>query len=366
MNRDKLPAHAKYSPSSINRLLACPMSINLCAKAPPQRESAYAAEGTEAHQHCEDALLDYGASIAAIGDPAMKAAAQIYLDYCDPILGRANEYGIEAKAVYSEELFGTVDCYALEERTLHIIDFKYGMGVAVSPDRNTQLMTYAGLIIEDQAIKIGWGDVDTVRLTVIQPRTPGEPVESWDCYPDVIVDHMVEVLESIRESQGEDPAGEIGDHCRWCTAKIICPAVKAAEVGVMKWDSRAIPPEELGEMLVQAHVVEMKIKELFSYAHSRLEDGVFVKGWKLVPKRASKYWTDPEKLEAWAKRNGHLNKLYQKKLITPAQAAKLFDDDSVNRFIESRSSGTNLKPSSDKAPEVQSLGGALSAIGSLS
>ena len=75
-------------------------------------------------------------------------------------------------------------------------------------------------------------------------------------------------------------------------------------------------------------------------------DGVQVEGWKLVPKRASKYWMDTAAVDKYAKRKGMLGKFYTKKLITPAQALKL--DPDVNQFIDSKSSGVNVAPDSDQ------------------
>lgn len=365
MQRDTLPAHAKYSPSASSRLLACPLSISLSEQAPPQPESPYAAEGTVAHAHCEEALLHYGAGIPAIEDREMRGAVQDYYDYINPLLDICEAYGIEEKAVANDEWFGTVDCYVRYDGTLEIIDFKYGAGVVVSPDNNKQLMTYAGLILGDPEHDVVAADVDRIMLTIIQPRGAGDAIQSWECAIEDIEKHMDAMMLAMEKAEKPNPEGSMGEHCRWCNAKLICPVIKAAETGVRDWDSRDLSADDLGPLLADAQVIEAKIKELFSYAHAKLEGGMHIPGWKLVPKRATKKWINTDRLNSWAKRTGNLSVLYEKKLITPAQAIKLLGADSMNQFIESSSSGTNLKPTSDPADEVMSLGSALEAIGSL-
>ena len=39
--------------------------------------------------------------------------------------------------------FGTGDCIIIADRTLHVIDFKYGQGVLVEAEHNPQMMLYA-------------------------------------------------------------------------------------------------------------------------------------------------------------------------------------------------------------------------------
>ena len=46
-----MSAHSIFSPSASHRILNCPPSLMLCEKQPDQ-SSAYAAEGTCAHELC--------------------------------------------------------------------------------------------------------------------------------------------------------------------------------------------------------------------------------------------------------------------------------------------------------------------------
>ena len=72
--------------------------------------------------------------------------------------------------------FGTCDCLLIGDGILHIIDFKYGQGVPVNPEHNPQLMYYA---LGAYALFDGIDEVDTVRLSIVQPRMQEEP-QTWE------------------------------------------------------------------------------------------------------------------------------------------------------------------------------------------
>ena len=362
--RRHLPDHAPYGPSGMDRIIECPLSVQLSKQAPPEPESIYAKEGTVCHGHAEEALL--AGETPVLDDKEMQQSVEIYFRYCDPKIEVASNYGVEARVVADEELFGTVDCwvYHAAERMLEIIDLKYGFN-PVEPEENRQAMTYAALVFLDDEIPITEEDVDIIRITIIQPRGAG--TTSWDTTPGHIGKHLEVVDGAINASKLDNPPGAMGPHCKWCPAKIICPILTAAEEGLTSWDSRDLNDKELGQLLITAQVLEGKAKAIFAYAHARMEDGQAISGWKLVAKRATRKWIDQAKVLAWAKRNGKLSIMRETKLLSPAQAGKVLGDDfeSLAKMIESISSGTNLKPSDDPAPEVPSIGSALSALASL-
>lgn len=65
---------------------------------------------------------------------------------------------------YAPECFGSVDCQLVGRDTLIVIDLKYGEGVKVYAERNTQMMLYAlGAIKGKPSIK-------TIRLVIAQVR----------------------------------------------------------------------------------------------------------------------------------------------------------------------------------------------------
>lgn len=370
--RNDLPAHAKYGPSSMARIMACPASVTLQEQAPPQKESPYAAEGTRAHNLgeamlMEDALAIHEALKACeeAGDDMdeVKAAVEVYVNHCNQYIDEADAYGIEAKVVLTDEIFGTADCYFLHNGVLHVVDYKHGAGVTVSAENNKQALSYAALILHDDAININREDVKSLALTIVQPRGQGMPVSTWVCGLEDVEEHYANMMAAVRASKAAAPHAELGEHCKFCTAKLICPAMKAAERGVAEWDQRDLSPEELQQMLTDAKALEEKIKALFTYAYDRIEAGDNIPGWKLTAGRKSRVWEDEAALVRWAKRNGKMNILFKKSLLSPAQAAKVVSTESLEPFIGYKESKPSLKPESAPGEPVLNAGSALAALG---
>ena len=66
-----------------------------------------------------------------------------------------------------EKGFGTGDCVIIADDTLHIIDYKHGLGVLVQADNNPQMMCYALGALEMFDFIY---DIKTVKMTIFQPR----------------------------------------------------------------------------------------------------------------------------------------------------------------------------------------------------
>lgn len=142
-----MPKHAYLSASASHRWLACPPSAKLCAELEDQT-SPYAEQGTNAHELCqylvEKALgrdvLDPTENLSWY-DSEMQDAAEGYCSYVMEQISSIQEkcsdplICIEQKLDYSKWVkngFGTGDCVIVADGVLHIIDFKYGVGVLVS------------------------------------------------------------------------------------------------------------------------------------------------------------------------------------------------------------------------------------------
>lgn len=175
-------AHAILSASSSHRWLNCPPSARLC-ETYEDKGSDYAAEGTDAHSLCECTLR------IALGmeatDPTehltwyneeMLDCANGYASYILELVEAAKETCadpvvlIEQRVDFSrwvEQGFGTSDAIIISDGTLHVVDYKHGLGVLVDADHNSQMMCYAlGALELFDAIY----DIDTVAMTVYQPR----------------------------------------------------------------------------------------------------------------------------------------------------------------------------------------------------
>ncbi|WP_443721580.1 DUF2800 domain-containing protein, partial [Ruminococcus callidus] len=146
--------HAMLSASSSARWLACPPSAQLCV-ALPDTVTDYALEGTCAHELAEykvQKLLGNPASNPVENldfyDTEMENCTDSYAQYIAELLATLQEpiVLVEQRLDFSRYVpdgFGTGDCVIVAENVLTVIDFKYGKGMAVSADHNSQMMLYA-------------------------------------------------------------------------------------------------------------------------------------------------------------------------------------------------------------------------------
>lgn len=226
-------AHSKFSASGAERWFNCPGSVEL-SEGVPDKETEWSKEGTLAHEVLEQIMKAAIAGGAARVGHA-KFPRNIPLVMVDHGRRAANFIlGLHAKTPGSEimvetrvylkfihpEMFGTFDGAVVDHfGTLHVFDYKYGAGHAVSPKENLQMIFYGIGLAE----LYGW-NFKRVRLWIIQPRIKGYdgPI-FWDI--DIMslkryVPHFrraVAVVESNPDFYVE------GSWCHWCKAKAKCP-----------------------------------------------------------------------------------------------------------------------------------------------
>ena len=142
-----MSAHSVFSPSASHRILNCPPSLMLCADQPDQ-SSAYAAEGTCAHELC--AYLVEKALGRDVKDPTenldyynaeMQACAEGYASFVMEEYEKAKAVCPDAQVFVEQRVDisrwvpgcgGTADCVILSDGAVEVIDYKHGLGVLVS------------------------------------------------------------------------------------------------------------------------------------------------------------------------------------------------------------------------------------------
>lgn len=305
--------HALLGASSAARWIACTPSAR-ATEGLPNQESTYAAEGTRAHEVCEKALRyklakwEAGKPFDLLSDWAQQSmptemfnAANQYVSFLhDQWVGFSCRPGvfIEQEVDVSRWVpggFGTCDCLMIGGGLLHIIDFKYGQGVPVSPVRNPQLMYYA---LGAYALFDGLENIDTVRLSIVQPRIQEEP-ETWELPLSDLLSWAREVLQPAAEMawRGEG-AFCPGEHCRFCKAHPGCRGWQEKYGPLAGFEPlpqpAALSDEELGEWLQKVEGLAAYARELEDYAQTALLEGRTLPGWKLVQGRSTRKWTDQD------------------------------------------------------------------------
>ena len=354
--------HSKFSASGASRWLNCPGSIALSEKAPPQKDSPYAMEGTKAHEVLELLLTGQGKKAAKSSEEMFRhanAAEKI-------IRARQKEDKGEliAETKVSLEfvhpgLFGTVDAAIVDEfGRLTVIDYKYGAGIPVDPDENPQLLYYAlGL-----AHKYHY-NFSTVSLMVIQPRAEHRegPVREWNLGIDHLVRWTDAFADGVKAALKPNAPQKAGAWCKFCPASSICPEIskKALETAASDFADcpsksgveivlpETLDTQSLGKALDAIEHVETWIGSVKEQAFNALNRGEAVTGWKLVPKRSIRKWNDATKLLPIAKKKFG-DKAFKTEILSPAQMEKVAGLEWVSKFSSSVSSGLTMAKESDK------------------
>lgn len=375
----EVKTHSKLSSSGSERWLNCAASVALEEKAPPQEESEYAAEGTEAHSCFEMILKNYPKGkpyIAAkmlrdtypdeMVDHALKAFE--YVVSCAP---KGAEILCETKSDLSHidpDLGGTFDAAIIELfGTLWVFDYKYGAGVPVDPEDNTQMISYALGI----AHKYDYNFVD-VKMVIIQPRAEHErgPIRTCTMSMEELMGWTKKF--KIGAEKTKDPFATFNPNpkwCRWCKAKTICPAISEqsmqeaqidfdTETGVVETVPIAnmIKPEKLSNLLTGIARLKTWIEAVEAHALFVAKKGVQIPGFKLVKKRSTRKWVDEEKTAKEAKKLWGPFAFSKPELLSPAQLEKSvgdaikFDKKWIAKRVVSESAGETLVTEDDPRP----------------
>lgn len=379
--------HAILSPSAGARWTACPPSARLTEHMPSET-SPYAEEGTTAHYLCEQVVRRSlpgwaGLPEAPMDDlmgsdaytPEMKEAAKLYADFIHTVYDgfpHTPTLCVEQRVSmtrWARECFGTCDCLLIGDGILHVIDFKYGAGVPVSPVDNIQMMLYA---LGAWDLFSATDDIQTVRMSIVQPRIQSEP-ETWEIPENNLIrwaeDFLKPMAKLAWEGKGELNPGE--KQCRWCKAKPQCRAWKEKYGPLADFvchtdpganDPRLLTPDEIGAWLVEAQGIADYVKSLQEYAQQQLQCGTAIPGWKLVEGRSVRRFTDQDAAFKAIEADGiSETMLYERSPISLTAAEKLLGKkhfaEVCGEYVEKPKGKPTLAPEDDKRPTYDAAEG---------
>ena len=360
--------HAVLSASSSERWLNCPPSARLC-ETYEDKSSDYAAEGTDAHALAEARLKQ------ALGIPTedpvenltwynaeMEDCAQGYAAYVVELLETAKQtcsdpvVMIEQRVDFSRWVpggFGTGDCICIAEGLLNIVDLKYGAGIEVSADHNPQMMLYALGALE---IFDGIYDIDTVRMTIYQPRKSN--ISIFEMSKDALLTWAdTELTEKARlayEGQGNFSCGE---WCRFCKAKAECRERAIYNLRLAQYDflnPALLQDEEIADILGRIDALTSWASDVKEYALQQAISGKEWTGWKLVEGRSNRKYTSEADVAAAVESVG-LDP-YERKVLGVTAMQKLLGktrfEELLSPYIEKPQGKPTLVPESDKRPAM--------------
>ncbi len=371
--------HALLSASSAVRWLSCPPSARL-EETVPSKDTRYTLEGTLAHAICELKLQNYftlmntrtfNARMRKLrSDKRYASEMEHHTDtYTEYIKEQALAFTgkplvlIEERVDYSRwapEGFGTADCVILCGDTLHVVDFKYGQGHAVSAKNNPQMMLYAlGAYAKYQMLY----QPQRVKMAIVQPRIAATPDE-WETSLPELLDWAEKVVRpaAALAFKGEGEA-QGGNHCRFCRVKGQCRACAAPQISAAEDFAALETPkqpallsdEEIGHALKLAEPFAAWLSAVKEYALGAILQGREIPGWKTVEGRSNRRFTDMEAAFRALQANGVKEEmLYERKPLTLAQVEKLVGKTDFLRvagpFVEKPQGAPALAAESDPRP----------------
>ena len=316
-------AHARLSPSSIERSIECTKSVSLSAALPPSLPGPDAARGTAGHALFERCLkegidtFELPTGTAAVDghevlvDDAMLDDVQAAVDWVREHVPRPWLLEHRVKFEFAEQYLGEPVWGFLDvghvETTLYVADCK--MGFHPVPADSRQLVMYLlGLALERNPSLEGDGLAGITA--VIQPRA-GEPSThevSWQ----ELRDFRDWLIDGMRRIKRRDFSYAHGDWCRWCPAAGSC--LHLAAVAKDYALARVTPSAEmvasgefsadmLNEALNIAPMVEKWLKAVHEVAKEYMIHGGQLPDHVLVERRTNRRWSLPdeevlERLEA--------------------------------------------------------------------
>lgn len=354
--------------STAKRVIACPGSVALVQKMPPKPSSEHADRGTLLHNAISEILEGRPDVIGSRYEnqtltqelfdekivPALKA-----LDEVDPTQNMV--YEVETKVGFGDLLpgvFGSTDLIGRVGNRAIVLDWKFGDGVVVDAEDNAQLMFYAAASMRTESAKWAFDGATEIECIIVQPPM----IRRWVTTKERIAQFERDLVQAVKAAQQPDAKLAVGDHCRWCAGKPICPKMTGAVDRALQIQIQEIDVDMLGKYLKNADLLEDWIKDLRGLAMQLLDKSLPVPGYKLVAKQARRQWVDEAKAEQALAGMG-IEPMKQE-LISPAQAEKELKKSKMvlpDGLVVSVSSGTTMAPESDPRPAVVQIGQQISA-----
>lgn len=401
-------SHAFLAPSDSKRWMNCPGSIHFGKNIPNPPQSPHAKEGTEAHEAAEKLLrmltdctgLDRWIRRVEYLDTLEDDLAEHisgYADFCLKVwdafwseceAGTAVLH-IEKRFKLTSNIWGTSDVSMVGKRNgrweIATIDFKYGAGVKVPAENNSQLIIYGlGVAQELQILP------EKLWLYIYQPRGGGEvikratlnkkEIEEWK---EKLINAEDYVLSIVREYDDDFqhkgyPSTKnnpnvlpfqkhltAGDHCRWCKCQPICPVLHKQATDLLDpvEDSFGIKPlsrvpvEHLVQIQAKKKQIEHMLSAIEAHLTRLLEAGLHVPGYKLVSSKGKRSWAfkGKELASKLLEKGLTEDQLYKKSLLNLSDAEKILGKEEIIDLVSLPQVRNQIVSIEDEREQVEQL-----------
>jgi hypothetical protein len=295
----------------------CPPSARLAEKF-PETTSEAAEEGTLAHSLGE---LMIRTKVGRVGQSAFEDCMVNFRKqkyYCEDMREYCEDYSdfvvsefekaklktkdavleVEQRLDFSKWVkdgFGTGDVIIIADGVLTIIDLKYGKGVKVECENNTQMQLYA----LGAYTKYGFlYEFDTIKAVIYQPRM--QNISDWHL-PVANLLLWAKEFAAPRAELAWEGKGEFGcgDWCRFCPAKNECKALATENLKVFEScnvkDPALLSDEEMVVIIEKAKDIASWAKLMTEYALDQaVNNGRVWPNYKLVEGKSNRVISDDE------------------------------------------------------------------------
>ncbi len=368
-----MSAHATLSASSSERWLNCTRAPRYEAQFEEPESSPYAQEGQFAHAVAEQALARFlghetqplPQDLMHFDSTELRAHVNTYVLFAIELIEDARRQDpdaiilLERKVDYSRWVpkgYGTCDLLVLANGVINGVDLKFGKGLRVDAQDNSQLRLYALGASEmfSHLVK-----VTEVVMTIMQPR----------------LGHISKEVLSMAELQDwaeriVAPAATLawngqgnfvpGDHCRWCRGKEVCAARAQHNLELARFDfaePETLDDESIAYLLEKAARLHAWVKDVEAYALRQALQGRKFIGYKLVAGRSARKFADAQQVaDALVQSGIPVNVVYAPRelnnmtAIETAVGRKKFAQILGDLIVQSPGKPT-LVPLEDKRPE---------------
>jgi len=298
--------HHLFGGSNAKQVMACGHSIQMRMKYPSDVDGPAAAEGTRLHalmEHClrngewdafsyvggwlEDETPADGAEGIQPFTKDQCAAVSVILRYVAELMldPEAELYVETALTLYDIDVDagGTGDVFIWTPSRGHMIDAKFGAGIAVEVENNDQCHHY----LAGWRRKLGERMPFDLTMTIIQPRKPHAdgPIRSSDTDLMRLMEWEDRYGAAVKKARDPKCSPVVGDHCTFCPGtrlgadgKYPCAAFDAKTTGAKDSafdlvddmrEVQALDAETLGRRFSELAVLRKYIRDMESLVKTR-------------------------------------------------------------------------------------------------
>lgn len=285
-----MTTHAKLSPSSSFRWLECTSSIEAINDANIKYETnSFAQEGTLAHELGELMLNSSPYNKSNYPDEMVEYCEQ-YKNYIDSL--DCVESFVEKRVKALNSVYGTADYIGIDkENTIHVVDLKYGKGVKVSVENNTQLMIYAlGAI---NYLKLDSTKKYKIRLHIFQPRINN--ICYWDFVN--VKEFYLKLKNTVQDINSFNTEFKPSEKtCIFCPVAGNCNALfqynRQKIIPLFKNESNSLNNKQIKLILDNEKLLSSMMSAIKNEAYKRIINGENINGYHLTKKLSNRKFND--------------------------------------------------------------------------